>query len=421
MGKKVIRLTEADLQKIVQKVLSEQPLNDNLVLEQLNDRIQSFIYEKQREILNQNLFVRINWTDGAAYIVITDKDGKEIYKNNFTAVLDRRNGGINRFEPIIINRDFTLGILPLSDYYDEIIGDNNNFKTLISLHPEIKAQFDKMKIRVDLLRYDTPVGSSAEAQLVPKPSFYLDLANNNRTNRNKYKGKDSYVKWGESFPMGEFFNKKQFATRLDRRSLGILGNGYLQLILGSVGILHFGDKGENVPNTGDTSSFAEGKVKLDLVDMFDYDTINFKDETKFNQALSVFNEKLNNGLTDLKGLKDWLEKQNLIVYGYASQDADPEESVQGKYGPCKGYGSGLRKEYNVCLSNARAEKVASELQKVFDDAGVQVTIKHQGAGETTKFSDGNGWSDKQKDTEEQLSPNRRVLFNIPKYTEVIRN
>ena len=73
------------------------------------------------------------------------------------------------------------------------------------------------------------------------------------------------------------------------------------------------------------------------------------------------------------------------------------------------------------LSNARAEKVASELQKVFDDVGVQVTIKHQGAGETTKFSDGNGWSDKQKDTEEQLSPNRRVLFNIPKYTEVIRN
>lgn len=400
MAKKVIRLTEADLQKLVQKVLSEQPMNDNLVLAELNDRIQSFIAEKQSEIFNESAFIRLVVEGNTPYVVITNKDREEVYKKAF-----------NNQNIIPINGSFVIADERLSNYYDEIIGGNSNFETLISLHPEIKDQMDKMKISLGIV----PLRGEGT------PSFKFDIRRNSRQNRNQYKEEGIYGKYGEAFPIGDVFNNAKFVNRINRKVLGLVEMGAMQLALGRVGLVNFGDKGENIPNTGDTSSFAEGKVKLDLVDMFDYDTINFKDQTKFDDALNKFRVKLNLGLTELKGLKDWLEKQNLIVYGYASQDADPEESVQGKYGPCKGYGSGLRKEYNVCLSNARAEKVASELQKVFDDAGVQVTIKHQGAGETTKFSDGNGWSDKQKDTEEQLSPNRRVLFNIPKYTEVIRN
>jgi len=416
MAKRVIRLTEADIENIVQKILSEQPLNETLVLEQLNDRIQSFMQEKQREIFNQNLFVKLGGQD-TPYIIITDKNGEEIYKKAFTAVKDNR-GRINYFDPLVINRDFILGNIPLSDYYDEIIGNNNNFETLISLHPEIKSQFDKMQIAVVIKRLLTQVASRSEYEQSPKPAFYLQFANNNRANRRGYKGNDSYVNWGESYPMGDFFMNQKFATRLNKQNLAILSSGNLQLKLGQVGLLNFGPINKGF--SGDTD-FFEGKVKLDLVDMFNYDTIDFKDETKFNDALNTFREDLNQGLVRLEGLKTWLENQNLVVYGYASQDADPDESVQGKYAPCKGYGSGLRKDYNVCLSNARAEKVATELQQVFDDAGVNVTINHQGAGETTKFSNGNGWEDKQKDTEEQLSPNRRVLFNIPKYTEVIQN
>ena len=400
MAKKVIRLTEADLQKLVQKVLSEQPMNDNLVLDELNDRIQSFIAEKQSEIFNESAFIRLVVEGNTLYVVITNKDRKEVYKKAF-----------NNQNMIPINGSFVIADEKLSNYYDEIIGGNSNFETLISLHPEIKDQMDKMKISLGIV----PLRGEGT------PSFKFDLRRNSRQNRNQFKEEGIYGKYGEAFPIGDVFNNAKFVYRINRKVLGLVEMGSMQLALGRVGLVNFGDTGEDVPNTGDTSSFAEGKVKLDLVDMFDYDTINFKDENKFNEALNKFRGDLNQGLTELKGLKDWLEKQNLIVYGYASQDANPEESVQGKYGPCKGYGSGLRKEYNVCLSNARAEKVASELQKVFDDVGVQVTIKHRGAGETTKFSDGNGWSDKQKDTEEQLSPNRRVLFNIPKYTEVIRN
>ena len=400
MAKKVIRLTEADLQKLVQKVLSEQPMNDNLVLDELNNRIQSFIAEKQSEIFNESAFIRLVVEGNTLYVVITNKDRKEVYKKAF-----------NNQNMIPINGSFVIADEKLSNYYDEIIGGNSNFETLISLHPEIKDQMDKMKISLGIV----PLRGEGT------PSFKFDLRRNSRQNRNQFKEEGIYGKYGEAFPIGDVFNNAKFVYRINRKVLGLVEMGSMQLALGRVGLVNFGDTGEDVPNTGDTSSFAEGKVKLDLVDMFDYDTINFKDENKFNEALNKFRGDLNQGLTELKGLKDWLEKQNLIVYGYASQDANPEESVQGKYGPCKGYGSGLRKEYNVCLSNARAEKVASELQKVFDDVGVQVTIKHQGAGETTKFSDGNGWSDKQKDTEEQLSPNRRVLFNIPKYTEVIRN
>ena len=406
MGKKVIRLTEADIEKIVQKVLSEQPLNDNLVLEQLNDRITSFMEEKQTEIFNDNRFIQpVAGQDGLPSVEITDKEGNVVFNKPFD-----RNTGV-----ATVNRKFDLGTVKLSEYYDEIIGNNNNFKTLISLHPEIKEQMNNMVI--PFIMY--PYSSDASFKI-----FEYNKRKRKKRNqrRRELKSSDRFSAFDVRVPLKQFFDNTPMAW--GRRNFFYeIEMGSIALNLGSVGILHFGDNGEKVKLSGDTD-FAEGKVKLDLVDMFDYDTIDFKDQTKFDNALNKFKTELNSGLKKLTGLKDWLQKQNLIVYGYASQDANPDDKVSGGYDPCKG--SGLRKDYNVCLSKARAEKVASELQKVFNEAGVQVTIKHQGNGETTKFkaddgSVGNGWSDGKKDDEKNLSPNRRVIFNIPKYTEVTRN
>ena len=120
MAKRVIRLTEADIEKLVQKVLNEQPLNETLVLEQLNDTIQSFMYEKQKEIFNDSLFIRLVIEGGTPYVVINNKEREEVYKKAF-----------NGQGMIPINRSFVLADKKLSDYYDDIIGDNNNFKTRV--------------------------------------------------------------------------------------------------------------------------------------------------------------------------------------------------------------------------------------------------------------------------------------------------
>lgn len=161
--------------------------------------------------------------------------------------------------------------------------------------------------------------------------------------------------------------------------------------------------------------FAPEKIKLDLVDVFEFDTIDMKDPAGYQEVLNKFKQDLIIGLKDMTGLKEFLEKQNLVVKGYASRDNDPNETVQGKFGGCKGYGDGTRGQYNLCLSEKRAEKVAQDLQKIFDSLQVNVDIKSKGFGESGKF--GPAWSKDNPTNPKDTQPNRRVTFNIPKYSE----
>ena len=105
--------------------------------------------------------------------------------------------------------------------------------------------------------------------------------------------------------------------------------------------------------------------------------------------------------------------------GFASRDNDPNEKVQGKFSGCRGYGDGTRGQYNLCLSEERAKKVAEDLQEIFNSLGINVTIKSKGYGETSKF--GPAWSKEKPTKPKDTQPNRRITFNIPKYTETIRN
>jgi outer membrane protein OmpA-like peptidoglycan-associated protein len=163
--------------------------------------------------------------------------------------------------------------------------------------------------------------------------------------------------------------------------------------------------------------FATETIKLDLVDVFKFDSIDMNDPSGYQEILNKFKEDLSEVVKVFDGLKGFLEKQNLEVNGYASRDNDPNEKVQGKFSGCRGYGDGSRGQYNLCLSEARAKKVAEDLQKIFDSLNINVDIKSKGYGETDKF--GPAWS-KEKPTEpKDTQANRRITFNIPEYTETI--
>jgi len=175
------------------------------------------------------------------------------------------------------------------------------------------------------------------------------------------------------------------------------------------------DSGGGEPDINTRVAVPE-TIGLDLVDVFNYDTTDIKDQAKYDEAISKFSEDLNQGIQSIRGYKEFLNGQKtLTVYGYASQDNNPSEKVSGKYSNCKGHGNGTRGDYNMCLSDYRAKKVAEDLQTVFDNVGVNVTIRGVGKGETTKFGKGDGWKDGKKDDESNLSPNRRITFSTPKY------
>ena len=391
MAKKVIRLTEADIEKMVQKVLAEQAMNDTEVLNDLNDRIQLFIRQKQNEIFNNSAsitLVREGNNVESLYVVITNKDGKITYRKA------PNSQGI-----IPINGAFVIGNEKLSDYYEEIVGNNSNFKKLISKHPEIKQQMDEMIIKVGI----RPITGAG------RPSFIINYRNNNGKNRKEYEGRGIYVNPGESVPMGNVFNNQHFAGRINKKILGIVEIGAMELALGRVGLVNFSNEKTK------SDDLASENIKLDLVDVFEFDTIDMKDPSGYEQVLKKFKSDLNNGLTGLKNFKDFLESQNLVVKGFASRDNDPTEQVQGKFSGCKGYGDGSRGQYNLCLSEKRAEKVAQDLQEIFDSLKVNVNIKSKGFGETSKF--GPAWTKENPTKPEDTQGNRRVTFNIPKYSE----
>jgi hypothetical protein len=154
-------------------------------------------------------------------------------------------------------------------------------------------------------------------------------------------------------------------------------------------------------------------IKANVEDPFQFDKINLYEEAE--RSLVRFIQKLKNISQDYgpETYQNYLEfvksKQPIYVYSYASKDGDPNEKITGRYKPCKA-NSKTRGEYDLCLSQKRAEYIVGRLEKELPDfVGL---FKAVGKGQTTQFN-GKGWPTS-KDTNE-TKPNRRFEVLIPRY------
>lgn len=380
MGKKTIRLTEADIEKLVQKVLSEQ--TERVLVDKLNDKIKSVMIEKQKEILS---YVKVEVDQNGDNLVLKFSSENE---SPFNITLRPQGRGSYSVAGTF---DRNIPSTPLSNFYDEIFKD----KDLMRYYEEnenIKSQMDELKV---------PIRMYSD----PRVEFKIFVLDNNR----KIRRSDDYVK-GAQTNLGFFFSNAGAKFGVSRNIILDTEAGGLAVKLGEVNILPQSPEGKTV-----TDDLASQNIKLDLVDVFEFDTIDMKDPSGYQDVLNKFKKDLVIGLKEMTGLKEFLEKQNLVVKGYASRDDNPNDTVQGKFSGCRGYGDGTRGQYNLCLSEERAKKVAEDLQEIFNTLGINVTIKSKGHGETSKF--GPAWSKENPTKPDETQGNRRVTFNIPKYTE----
>jgi hypothetical protein len=155
------------------------------------------------------------------------------------------------------------------------------------------------------------------------------------------------------------------------------------------------------------------RLTLNLEDIFKFDTIDFENseaEVKINDfAKEIQNEIEKHGESFRRQMNAKLARNPIL--GYASIDGDPEGEVpQGSgYVPCSGQ---KRKDYNKCLSKARAKKVADMLNDKFSNDEM-INFKHKGMGETDRFDKGKKWPDYKSN---ETGANRRIVLDLGNFT-----
>lgn len=124
-----------------------------------------------------------------------------------------------------------------------------------------------------------------------------------------------------------------------------------------------------------------------------------------------------------EGYLNFIKDKEIPVYAYASIDADPDAADGGRYAGCSKYGvgKGPRKEYNKCLSQARAEAVVNYLKTTQGGIFKDINFKPIGMGETCKFSNlcwkvkKPGSNEKSPYSTSDTYPDRRFSVNFPEY------
>jgi len=118
---------------------------------------------------------------------------------------------------------------------------------------------------------------------------------------------------------------------------------------------------------------------------------------------------------------EFLKDKTINVNSYASIDALSNFKISGEYSPCRNTGQ-LRKVYNKCLSQARAEAVVEYLKTIADGAFKNVNFVANGMGETNEFS-GLKWENEVNSKTDRSSPyttdetksDRRFEVKFPAY------
>lgn len=151
-------------------------------------------------------------------------------------------------------------------------------------------------------------------------------------------------------------------------------------------------------------------LSLDLVDVFDFDKLNFVNEISTNQKIDNFvNQVKNYSNTYGENFRRQMNAKliNNPVLGYASIDTDPSDTQIGTLPGCQD--KKTNGEYNNCLSEKRAKRVSDLLNEKLSDLDmIGGKFTYKGMGGTKLF--GPGYPEVKDET--KTGENRRVVFEI---------
>jgi len=366
MGKRVIRLTEADIENIVKKVIKEQSSNYTVNCPSggiLKVKGNSLYWANDEESKEYKI-----WEVGT----------KPTYKIEGNSIVST---GLLNIQYQIFNenpnsRRSTMrgmqgyGILPLERSWETALLDNNIYFYSLdengAIHGDCSTviKVDKKTLN-DKGRLSTLLALGSNGDL-PKMS------------------KDRTITFGDTY-----VKVKRNVNLLAVRSLGPA----LRVA------------------TPDIPQVI--KLALNLQDVFKFDSIEFE-KPEAEAKINEFAQQIQNGIDKYGDL--FRRQMNAKLYrnpilGYASIDRNPSDEEIGKLPECQG--KTTNGEYNKCLSEARAKKVADMLNDKFSDDNM-INFKYKGMGGTDQLSDPKGkkWPDYNRN---ETGENRKIILDLGEF------
>jgi hypothetical protein len=358
--------------------------------------------------LNDLLTQKLTEIEKSIPVTVTSEMGNRedfpqftIIKFNDTEIkleFDETNKGYSGYRPTWTYTKGKGGIeistnIKVSDFKDELL-KNKCYKLLYDRYDSIKNQIDSQLVSVIVV----PTEES--------PIKYIMLLSQ--------KGKSGYVK-ANNITLSSF--NKPFVTLLAKngknKTYGEFG------FQGKIDLVKVNINGAEVPSEWDIPTPTSNKCYCnDIVTgeqivypcdgelperckkggtpiAFDFvveanKNFAFDDAILTDEAKGIIKQKIEeewNGIPQNRkdGYLDFIKDKKIDVNAYASIDALSNFKVSGTYKPCRKTGQ-LRKDYNKCLSQARAEAVGEYLKTIADGTFKDINFVANGMGETNQFS-----------------------------------
>ena len=398
-------INEQKVKTVVGKEIVEGPMTR--VLNEL-------IKEKQGELLkNWKFYITSN--GDSIFLQLANKETQEYSKKiRFIENPATQRQEINLNKPIVL--PVSIGGVGLFEGLNSYEDFNYFFNTNTEASDKLKKQIQNLKLNIEVYS----VGGAGKIEIY--------LGDNNRKNRKKYEPNvfslEDGVPTSILLPLTEGQGGNSAAIEVNKDTLISISSGnlasYLPFLTLRAPVI---ETEPEIPE--EPPVFARDiDFKLQVTDPFEFDspdiTDNARDEIKKGlgrlvgqlEEEDVYDVYIN---TKIKG-------KDIIVQAFSSIDAKSDEVGGGSVSECSPGGTTTRAQYNLCLSQKRAETIVNYLKSEFPEIFGETNLIAKGMGELESPNSVNlPYSDpKQKahrdDNRRSTAADRKFIINMPEFT-----
>jgi len=354
-------INEQKVKTVVGQEIVEGPMS-----RVLNDLIK----EKQGELLkNWKFYITSN--SGSIFLQLANKETQESSKKRrFIENPATQRQEINLNKPIVL--PVSIGGVGLFEGLNSYEDFNYFFNTNTEASDKLKKQIQNLKLNIEVYS----VGGAGKIEIY--------LGDNNRKNRKKYEPNvfslEDGVPTSILLPLTEGQGGNSAAIEVNKDTLISISSGnlasYLPFLTLRAPVI------ETEPEIPDV--FARDIVfKLQVTDPFEFDspdiTENAKNEIK--AGLDRLVGKLEEEGAYEQYINSSIKGKDIIVNAYSSIDAKSDEVGGGDVSDCSPGGTTTRAQYNLCLSQKRAETIVNYLKSEFPEIFGETNLIAKGMGE----------------------------------------